>query len=228
MSVTIYKNLDQIFETDKKTYIFSKTYMKKLAKKFDTKDDLNLNLPRALRSNLIIEWYPEFKNRLFYSRFLNHNNLIKVKIFNFKSKQEIKHTCLNDLEISSPTLQEIEFIGFNFCYSLDNSDLIDGHGYPLLKNNPKLKKVVFNGFNNVFEIIIEGFRKVYPVLLNNPVLKIVEFNGFSKLKHIRGQNLELDQIEMVKSNFIKNCPAISRIKVSNENILNYFLFMRKN
>ena len=228
MSVTIYKNLDQIFETDKKTYIFSKTYMKKLAKKFDTKDDLNLNLPRAMRSNLIIEWYPEFKNRLFYSRFLNHNNLIKVKIFNFKSKQEIKHTCLNDLEISSPTLQEIEFIGFNFCYSLDNSDLIDGHGYPLLKNNPKLKKVVFNGFNNVFEIIIEGFRKVYPVLLNNPVLKIVEFNGFSKLKHIRGQNLELDQIEMVKSNFIKNCPAISRIKVSNENILNYFLFMRKN
>lgn len=219
--VTVYRNLDQNFETGNKTYIFSKTYMQKLAKKFAINDNLNLNLPRAMRSNLILEWYPEFKNRLFYSRFINQNNLIKVKIFNFKSKQEIKHTCLNDLEINSPTLQEIHFIGFNFCYSIDNSDLIDGHGYPLLRDNPNLKKVVFNGFNNVFEIIIEGFRKVYPVLLNNPSLKIVEFKGFPKLKHVRGQNLELDQIDLVRSNFIKNCPSILKIKVDNNNFNEY-------
>ena len=71
MSVTIYRNIDQSFETDDKIYIFSKTYMQKLAKKFTISDDLNLNLPRAMRSNLILEWYPEFKNRLFYSRFIN-------------------------------------------------------------------------------------------------------------------------------------------------------------
>jgi hypothetical protein len=90
--VTVYKNIDQNFETDNKTYIFSKTYMQKLTKKFNVNDDLNLNLPRAMKSNLILEWYPEFKNRLFYSRFINQNNLIKVKIFNFKSKQEINQT----------------------------------------------------------------------------------------------------------------------------------------
>ncbi len=132
-----------------------------------------------------------------------------------------KFTISDDLNLNlpRPTLQEIEFIGFNFCYS---SDLIDGHGYPLLRDNPNLKKVVFNGFNNVFEIIIEGFRKVYPVLLNNPSLKIVEFKGFPKLKHVRGQNLELDQIELVRSNFIKNCPSILKIKVDNNNFNEYF------
>lgn len=222
--IIIYKNLNQQFEFDsKKKYVFSAIYMKKLAKKFSKEeDDLFLNLPRAMRTNLMIEWYPEFKNRLFYSRFINQNNLIKLKIFNYKANQEIKHTCLNDLEISSPTLQEIEITGFNFCYSIDNNDLLHGHGYPLLNNNPKLRKVVFDGFNNVFEIIIEGFREVYPVLVNNPSLKIVKFIGFPKLKHIRGQNLELEQKRLVRANFIKNCPSISSLSVTNKVFLDYY------
>ena len=72
MSVTIYKNLDQIFETDKKTYIFSKTYMKKLAKKFDTKDDLNLKFIIIL-FKIIIQRY------IF---FLNKKNYFEVFAFN--------------------------------------------------------------------------------------------------------------------------------------------------
>ena len=209
----IYKHLYQTFDNNSKTHLFTKIFLKKISKKYGN-GSLNLNLPYYIRSNLIIEWYLEFNNHEFFARFINDNNIKKVTLYNFNPKEELKHTCLNELEISSPTLEKIQFIGFNFCYSIDNNNLHNGHGYPLLKNNPKLKKVVFNGFNNVFEIIIEGFRKVYPFIINNPNLKIIEFNGFSKLEHIRGQNLELDQINLVKENFIKNCPSLQRIKIS--------------
>ena len=52
--IIIYKNLNQQFEFDsKKKYVFSAIYMKKLAKKFSKEeDDLFLNLPRAMRTNL--------------------------------------------------------------------------------------------------------------------------------------------------------------------------------
>lgn len=209
----IYKNLYQTFDNNSKTHLFTRIFLKKISKKYGD-NYLNLNLPYNIRSNLILEWYLEYDNHQFFSRFINDNNIKKVTIYNFNPKQELKHTCLNELEISSPILEKIQFIGFNFCYSIDNNNLHNGSGYPLIKNNPRLKKIVFNGFNNVFEIIIEGFRKVYPFIIDNPNLKMIEFNGFSKLKHIRGQNLELDQIDLVKNNFIKNCPSLQKIKVS--------------